>query len=143
MIPDAARMRRWILVGAPATLLAGWGMRAGGGAAGLGLWLLLGVLVLPPGRYPYPRKRGGKPWRLFFAFSLGAFVLAGLTLALRLISRSFFASSPMNDFLALAGAVFFSLPLCAKALFAPLPRSIAWSMGLLLCAAALALTAGM
>ena len=132
-------MRRWILLGAPATLLAGWGMRAGGSAAGLGLWLLLGVLVLPPGRYPYPRKRGGKPWRLFFAFSLGIFFLTALTLALRLVCGRFFAPSQINDFLALAGAVFFSLPLCAKALAVPLPRNAARGAGLFLCAAALGL----
>lgn len=132
-------MQRWILLGAPAMLLAGWGMRAGGSAAGLGLWLLLGVLVLPPGRYPYPRKRGGKPWRLFFAFSWGIFSLAALTLGLRLICSRFFVASPMNDFLVLAGAIFFSLPLCAKALAAPLPRNTARGAGLFLCAAALGL----
>lgn len=128
MIPDAARMRRWILQGAPIIAAAALGMHAGGAAAGMFLWLLLGWLILPRGRYPYPRKRAGNPWRLFFAFSAGLLMLCGLDSLLLTLSTRLFSAAPLTPHWILAGAVLFSFPFCASALQWPLP--IKWARAL-------------
>lgn len=141
MIFGAARMRRWILWGAPVVLAAGWGLRAGGAAAGLMLWLVAGAAFPARGRYPYPRKRGGRPWRLLFAFSLGALALGGLGAAARLCYTLFSPATPLYDALALSGAVFFALPLCAFGMAVPLPLAYQRRLGPLFCAAALLLIA--
>lgn len=81
MIPEAARMRRWMLKGMPLMLCCALFMHAGGGAAGMLLWLIGGCLHLPPIAYPYPRKRHTRPYRVFFAwsiFSLGLFLAKAL-----------------------------------------------------------------
>ncbi len=134
MSPDAARMKRWILWGAPVMLLAALRLGAGGAAAAWTAHMILGLL-LPARPYPYIRKNRVRPHRLFWACSVELFVFSALFAAARhaLAARSWTS----GGFFVLAGAVFFSLPVCAYAFGRFPPRKIAWSAGsvLLLCAA--------
>lgn len=118
MIPDAARMRRWMLLGAPVMLLASLGMHAGGAAAGMMAWALLGVRLLPASSYPYPRKRNGKPWRLFFSFSAGLFLLGASTF----IADCLFSFSRVSRVLFLWGEACLSVSVMGRMLFLALPR---------------------
>ena len=130
MICSAARMRLRLLSAAPVMVLAGLCRHAGGAAAALLLWLGIGALLPCGGRYPYPRKRKIRLHRLFFSFSVTAFILGGAAWVL----RRFFASGFLSDLLFYMGAVGFALPIGKRALSLPLPRSLSWGLGALLCA---------
>lgn len=138
MRTEAARTRRWALLGAPVLLgCAGLGMRAGGGAAGL-----LGCMVLSmlqrPFRYPYPRRRGLAPQRLFFAWSAGTFILIVTERCLKALF-----SGQVPDALCYAAGVFPASVLCGQLLFWHLPKSRAAVCGVILWALlALMLIAG-
>ena len=134
MICSAARMRLRLLSAAPVMVLVGLCWHAGGAAAALLLWLGIGALLPCRGRYPYPRKRTIRQHRLFFCFSLTAFVIGGAAWVL----RRFFASGFLSDLLFYMGAVGFALPIGKRALSLPLPRLTAWGLGTLLCALFLA-----
>ena len=69
---QAARMRRWMLWGAPAAMLAAALGGHAGGAAGVFLWGLAGPLLPPRQRAPYLHARQARPARAFFASALGA-----------------------------------------------------------------------
>lgn len=128
MIRDAARMRRWMLWGAPAMLLAARGRHAGGAGLGLGLWLAAGLLIPASTAYPYPRKRRIRPHRLWLAWSVSRFAAAALHALVLLIA----GYREMNAFpaaLSLMGAVFFALILGERALTLPLSPRLAWPIG--------------
>ena len=130
MICSAARMRLRLLSAAPVMVLAGLCWHAGGAAAALLLWLEIGALLPCRGRYPYPRKRKISLHRLFFCFSLTAFVIGGAAWVL----RRFFSSGFISDLLFYMGAVGVALPIGKRALSLPLPRFLSWGLGALLCA---------
>ena len=129
MIPEAARMRRWMLQGAPVMLLASLGMHAGGGAAGLLLWLMLGVKLLPKSRYPYPRKRKGDPGRLFLSFSAAALFPALAAFC----ARPILPMPSLAHALMLWGAMLISLVFSSRILFLSLPRRFCFGCGGVLC----------
>ena len=112
---DTARMRRWLLLGAPAVATAAVAAHAGGGAAALGAWLLLGHLLPVPNPYPYPRKRSVRPHRMFWAWAVGFLALSGLIpasdKAFSLLGVPRFPSLP----LAAAGSGLFSTLTAARA----------------------------
>jgi len=131
----AARMRRWLLLSAPAVLACGLRWHAGGAAAALGLWLLIGARIPRPIPPPYCRSRKTGAHRLFFSFSVGA--------ALLCVLFPFGSVFPSGSALWLAGAVGFSLFCAHGALFSSLPPRAAWPLGAGLCLlAAAALLAG-
>lgn len=129
MICSAARMRLRLLSAAPVMVLGGLVWHAGGAAAALLLWLGIGALLPCRERYPYPRKRKIHLHRLFFCFSLTAFVIGGAAWVL----RRFFLSGFLFDLLFYVGAVGFALLIGKRALSLPLPHQIAWGLGTLLC----------
>lgn len=130
MIPEAARMRKWLLRGMPLMLLCTLCLHAGGGAAGMLVWMILGCLLLPPTRYPYFRKRRPRPGGLFFAWSLFAL---GLHTAQQLLPRLFPGAE--HHFFPLlayyAGWAGWLLPLSCAGLFHPQGRRAAWALGAL------------
>ena len=130
MICSAARMRLRLLSAAPVMVLAGLCWHAGGALAALLLWLEIGALLPCRERYPYPRKRKIRLHRLFFCFSMTAFVIVGAAWVL----RRFFSSGFFSDLLFYTGAVGFALPIGKRALSLPLPRMLSWGLGALLCA---------
>ena len=111
-------------------ILGGLSLHTGGAAAGLGLWALLGALLPVREQYPYPRKRGIRPSRLFFSVSLALCINAALLMA---FFRVFPAalSAPLPRLLGLWGAAGFSLPPGARALSLPLSRKAAYGLGVL------------
>lgn len=128
MMINAARMRRWMLGGMPVIWLCSLAWHAGGGAAGLGAWLGMGLLCLPRDHYPYPRRRGRKPERLFFALCLGWLPLA----AGSFLSALFGPGGPFFHL----GSACLAAVLCARGWTAPLSGKKAWLAGifaLLLC----------
>lgn len=135
---EAARTRRWALLGAPVLLgCAGLGMRAGGGAAGL-LGCMMLSMLRGPFRYPYPRRRGLAPQRLFFAWSAGAFLLTVTERCLKAL-----LADPALDALCYMAGVFPACVLCGQLLLWHLPKSRATAGGVVLWALlALILTAG-
>ena len=130
MTCSAARMRLRLLSAAPVTVLGGLRWHAGGAAAALLLWLGISALLPCRGSYPYPRKRKLRLHRLFFCFSLTAFLIGGAVWAV----RPFFASGFLSDLLFYAGAVGFALPIGKRALRLPLPSRLSWGLGAVLCA---------
>lgn len=130
MICSAARMRSRLLSAGPLTVLAGLRWHAGGAAVALLLWLTAAALLPCRGRYPYPRKRKIRLHTLFFCFSLTAFFMVGAAWAF----RRFFTTCFLYDLLFYTGTVGFALPIGKRALSLPLPRFIAWGLGMVLCA---------
>ena len=130
MIPDAARMRRWMLQGMPAIGLCALGMHAGGGAAGMLLWMAAGVFCLPKGRYPYPRKAREKPVRLFFSLSAGIFFLSLPVMLIETIDPAFFARNLFSSFLLQLGSACMASTLCARLITVSLPQRALWYGGL-------------
>ena len=130
MICSAARMRLRLLSAAPVMVLGGLRWHAGGAAAALLLWLGISALLPCRGRYPYPRKRKIRLHRLFFCFSLTAFVISGAAWVL----CRFFLSGFLFDLLFYVGAVGFALPMGKRALSLPRPRWLSWGLGTLRCA---------
>ncbi len=127
MRTEAARTRRWALLGAPVLLgCAGLGMRAGGGAAGL-LGCMMLSMLRGPFRYPYPRRRGLAPQRLFFAWSAGTFVLILTERCLNAL-----LADPALDALCYMTGVFPACVLCGQSLFWPLSKSRAAAGGMIL-----------
>lgn len=126
MIPEAARMRRWMLQGAPFIVLCGLGMHAGGGAAGMLLWMALGCARLSPPRYPYPRKRRGWPGGLFFAWSLFSLAMTLSDAFIRACCPGFFSSGFFVLLLWQLGCVGFLLPLSMHSLCWPLSKRNQW-----------------
>jgi len=122
MIPDAARMRRWMLQGMPAIGLCALGMHAGGGAAGMLLWMLLGIIRLPHGHYPYPRKRQTQPERLFFACAAGAFFISLPVMCMELVYPGFFIRNLFLPSLLQLGSACLATVLSARMITAALPR---------------------
>ncbi len=114
---DAARMQKktlgsaWLLW--PLCLTG----HPSGAAAGLFLLLWLHGRRLPPSRYGYPRKQGGAAERIFFSAALCFFLMALLQQLLLFAGRFFFSISPLYRFLSLSIALFFALPMAARALF--------------------------
>lgn len=130
MIPDAARMRRWMLQGAPLIGLLALGMHAGGGAAGMALWMGLGLIRLPRWHYPYPRKRSKRPGRLFFSLTAGAMLCSIPEKAILLIWPGFFQHGIFYPFLLQMGAVSLALGLSAPLAAANIPDRMGWALGL-------------
>lgn len=114
MIPDAARMRRWMLQGAPFIGLCALFMHAGGGAAGMLIWMGLGLFHLPRGHYPYPRKRGRQPGRLFFSFTLGIFLITLPASIVFLVQPDFFQHRLLAPALLQIGSVSIALSLSTR-----------------------------
>lgn len=129
MTAEAARMRRWMIRGAPVIALAAPGGHAGGGMAAMLLWLLLGALLLPAPRYPYPRRRTLQPARLFFAFCGGALALALLYAGAGLGFRCFFPETALSRSVLLLGAILPAVCLCGWLLTLRLSARRAWAAG--------------
>lgn len=132
MMENAARAQRWLLRSAPVSALAGafWG--AGGAAAGLALWLGLGLL-LNGGRARirlYPKQRRMAIHRLFLGYAFCVFNLSGMDAAGNWLFMG--SLSPAVHTLLLLGGVGFSLPLGAWALRWRIRRRAAVLLGWLL-----------
>ena len=139
MMGEAARMRRWILLAAPAMLASAPGLHAGGAAAALFLWMALGLPLRGKNPYPYPRKRRMGPHRLLLAYGWGVFSLCGVNEAARRIAAAFQPPAPLSDLALLAGAVFFGVICCERALRLRWPRKWSYLAGATLCALSLLL----
>ncbi|MBR6186221.1 MAG: hypothetical protein IKQ41_08155 [Clostridia bacterium] len=132
MILPAARMRMWMMAALPLTALTGAFWHAGGAAAGMALWMALGVKAIKKAPPLYPKQRRLGASRLFFACAAGGAALLGLSF---LASRLPDASARFPDQALLhAGCACFSLIACEKALSRPLSRRFAWRAGGALCA---------
>ena len=125
MTDHAAHARKWMLWSAPAMALAGFPMRAGGAALGLGLWIGLGLLL--SGRKGqirlYPKQRRLRMHRLALGYSFCVFCLAGFDAAGRWLldgSLSFLTVFPL-----LLGDIAFSLTLGVWAMQWPLRKRAA------------------
>ncbi len=131
MTENAARSGKWMLWSAPVMALAGLPGRAGGAAAGLALWMGLGLLLSAgKGRIRlYPKQRRVKLHRLLLGYSFCVFCLAGVEAAgRRLLGGSL---APLPDSLLLLGGIGFSLPLGAWAVQRPVPRRFSLPVSLL------------
>lgn len=129
MIAEAARMRRWMVRGAPVIALAAPGGHAGGGMAAMLFWLLLGALLLPASAYPYPRRRALRPARLFFAFCGGALSLCSVYEGLRFCFACFWIETALSRAVLLLGAILLSACLCGKLLTLRLSSRRAYAAG--------------
>ena len=128
MMEHAARARKWMLWAAPVMALAGLFRRAGGAAAGLALWIGLGLLLSIREKriLLYPKQRRMKIHRLFLGYSFCVFCLAGFGAADQwLLGRS---PSGLWAFLFLLGNVGFSLPLGVWAMQWPVSRKHAYGL---------------
>ena len=132
MICSAARMRKRLLAAAPAAVLGGLRWHAGGAAAALLMWLVIGALLPSRDRYPYPRKRNIRLHRLFFCFAVTAFLFGSAVWIIRRFLWN--GSSALSGLLTGTGAVGFSLPIGKRALSLPLSPKASWGLGALLCA---------
>ena len=93
MIPDAARIRKWILCSLPAVALAGTAWYAGGPLA-MAVWMAFGGKRLKRKKL-YPKERRPGPGPLFLAFSAGAFCINCLNaLLIQWVGRSSAFSLP-------------------------------------------------
>ena len=113
MMENAARAGRWMLWAAPGMALAGLFFGVGGAAAGLALWMGLGLL-LSDGKARirmYPKQRRMKIHRLFLGYSFCVCCLTGLNAAGRWFLGA--GCSGAADFLLLLGSIGFSLPMGA------------------------------
>lgn len=114
MRPEAARMRKWMLLGAGAALLSCLlGAHAGGAGAGMALWLWLGEGRKEPAFYGYPRKRRGHFSRLFFAWACFCLSVSVFCLAEKALFPFF---TGWEHGLFSADAVVFSVWLCSLTL---------------------------
>lgn len=122
MMENAARAQKWMLWAAPVMALAGLPGRAGGAAAGLALWMGLGLLLSAgKGRIRlYPKQRRVKLHRLLLGYSFCVSCLAGVDTTGRWLLGG--SLSPLPDALLLLGGIGFSLPLGAWAARWPVPR---------------------
>ena len=115
MMENAARARRWMLWAAPGMALSGLFFGTGGAAAGLGLWMGLGLLPDGKGHIQlYPKQRRMKLHRLILGYAFCVCCLAGLTAARRLLFGATYSGAA--SFLLLLGGIGFSLPLGAWAM---------------------------
>ncbi len=114
MMENAARARRWMLWAAPMMALAGLFFGVGGAAAGLALWMGLGLLPDGKGRIRlYPKQRRMKLRRLVLGYAFCVFCFSVFeTTGQWLIGQRVTASSAA---LLTLGGVGFSLPLGAWA----------------------------
>ena len=116
MIENAARARRWMLWAAPATALSGLFFGVGGAAAGLALWMGLGLLLSgEKGRIRlYPKQRRIQFRQLFLGYSFSIFCFSALrAVGSRLLGGSQFS---FPSFLILLGSIGFGLPAGAWAI---------------------------
>ena len=125
MMENPARARKWMLLAAPAMALSGALFGAVGAAAGLALWLGLGLLLDGGnGRIKlYPKQRRMKIYRLFLGYSFCVFCLTGFCATGKLLLDQ--GLSSLSDFLLLLGSIFLSLPLGTSAAKWPLRRRTA------------------
>ena len=116
MMENAARARKWMLWAAPMMALAGLFFGVGGAAAGLALWMGLGLLLSDgEGQIRmYPKQRRMKLHRLILGYAFCVCCLAGLTAARRLLFGATYSGAA--SFLLLLGGIGFSLPLGAWAM---------------------------
>ena len=116
MTRSAARMRRWMLSGAPALGALCLTGHAGGVAAGLWLWALLGILLPVSPAYSGFRRRA-TPLRLLFACAAGTAVLLAARRFLRILAPETTGAAGARSLLA---ALLLALPACARAFVLPL-----------------------
>ena len=116
MMENAARARKWMLWAAPMMALAGLFFGVGGAAAGLALWMGLGLLLSDgEGQIRmYPKQRRMKLHRLILGYSFCVFCFSAFESTSQwLIGRTLTASSAA---LLTLGSVGFSLPMGAWAM---------------------------
>ena len=116
MMENAARAQRWMLWAAPVTVLSGLFFGVGGAAAGLALWMGLGLLLSDgKGRIRlYPKQRRMHFRQLFLGYAFSIFCFSALQAAGSWLSGG--SLSPAASFLLLLGSVGFGLPAGAGAI---------------------------
>ncbi len=132
MMEQAARAQRWMLWAAPGMALAGLFFGAGGAAAGLALWMGLGLLLSDrKGRIRlYPKQRRVKIRQLFLGYSFCVFCLYAFEAGGK---RMFGGSqSPLSAFLLTLGSIGISLPLGAWAMRWRFRKRMAWLLTVIL-----------